>query len=322
MKLMELTHSLYQREQSNEYITKYEINSVDQYALRQIYNYRVVRPTDGNINNLSKGNKEAFYTFMKNRKHRNFLHYCAQNNITPETRVIEIEASIDFLSPKQKEQVDKIKALLKETPGKLKHYFHWLLIKLQQFITFRKNIDEIVSNKSNQQNTSKQSQVVIRNKTEGEQRKTDEVAQAHKKDPEGVTFQDIVEVATFWNIMSKGKVMDPINKLTDKKIESIHNLVKSHGKDQVIFAIKNTGNLYKEEHMSSMIQFKDFIYNSTLVHSRFNKVASKNAPDPRLSKRENIDRQNKWFKFTSMEVPEFKNIAQAKSWFRSNSITL
>jgi hypothetical protein len=311
---------IYNMAQLNEYIELYNIDEVDQYALKQVYNYRVVRPTDGNMN---RQEKEQFYSFMKNRKHRDFLHYCAQNHITPESRIIEIECNIDFLSPKQREQLAHIKTLLKETPGKLKHYFHWLLIKIQQFISFKKNIDEIVSNKKEQKQTRKSSQVVNRNKTEGEQRKTEEVAAAHKKDPEDVTYQDIVEVATLWNIMAKDKSMDPIRVLTENKLESIHNLVKSHRKEQVIFTIKNTGNLYHDkDNMSSLIQFKDFVYHSTADKSRFNKVANKNTPDSRLSARETIDSSNKWFKFTSMEIPEFKSKAEAKSWFKSNNTTM
>lgn len=69
--------------------------------------------------------------------------------------------------------------------------------------------------------------------------KTHEVAANHLKDPEDDLFQSIVEVATFWNIMANGKAMDPINKLTDNKIQSIGNLVKSNGKDHVLHAIKN-----------------------------------------------------------------------------------
>jgi len=307
---------VYNQVQLESYIEKYKIDEIDQYALRQIYNYRVVRPTDGN---LFGENRRNFYSFIKDRKHRDFLHFCAQNNITPESRVVEIEANTDFLSPKQREQLANIKALLKETPGKLKHYFHWLLIKIQQFVSFKKNIDEITNKKTDKENTRKPSQIVSRNRTEGEQRTTDEVAQAHKKDPQEVSFQDIVEVATLWNIMASGREMDPIIKLTDKKIESIYNLVKSHTKENVIYTVKNTGNLYKADNMINLIQFKDFIYNSTDEHSRFNKVASKNIADTRLSINYNIENSERWFKFTSIEVPEFKSKAEAKSWFKSNN---
>lgn len=300
-----------------EYINKYKIDNEDQYALRQIYNYRVVRPTDGN---LSKEQKHDFYnSFMKNRKHRNFLHFCAQNNITPESRVIEIEAHKSFLSEKQREQLSNIKALLKATPGKLKHYFHWLLIKIQQFVSFKKNIEETTNKKSDQENTSKPSQTVNRNKTEGEQRTTDEVAQAHKKDPEEVTYKDIVEVAVLWNIMATGREMDPIVNLTKNKIESIYRLVKSHGKNEVIYTVRNTGKLYKADNMINLIQFKDFIYNSTEENSRFNKVSKQDKADTRLSIAHNVENMDRWFKFASIEVPEFKSAAKAKAWFKSNN---
>lgn len=297
------------------YINKYKIDELDLYALRQLYNYRVVRPTDGN---MTRPEREKFYAFMKNRKHRDFLHYCAQNNITPESRVVEIEAHMDFLSPKQREQLSKIKALLKATPGKLKHYFHWLLIKIQQFVSFKKNEHDITSKNNDQQNTRK-SQNVDRNKTEGEQRTTEEVAQAHKKDPEDVTYQDIVEVAVLWNIMATGRQVDTIINLTDKKIESIYNLVKYHSKETVIYTIKNIGCLYKADNMNNLIQFKDFVRDHEQEHSRFNKVSSKTHPDTRLSATHNIDNSNRWYSFTSMEFPSFNTKAEAKSWFKSNN---
>ena len=303
-----------------KFIEKYDIEESDQYALKQMYNYRVVRPSDGNLNH---DQRDEFYSFMKDRRHRDFVHFCSQNNKTPEVRVTEIEAHIDVLSLKQQEQLARIKQILKATPGKLKHYFHWLLIKLQQFITFMADKANII-NKTNAKPNKTVSQVVNRNKTEGEQRTTEEVASVHKKEPNvhksnNATLQDVVEVAVLWNIMSAGKDMDQLHTLTDKRIQSITNLVKSHEKGAVLTAIRNTNNMTQGEGMQSLVQFKDFLKDSTDDNSRFNKILNYNTPNSNLSNRDNMNRGNKLFKFNSIQVPEFKTSTEAKYWFKDNS---
>ncbi len=119
--------------------------------------------------------------------------------------------------------------------------------------------------------------------------------------------------------------MDPINTLTNHKMESIHNLVKSHGKEEVLQAIANTGNMNHAEHMVSLIQFKDFIHDSEHPSSRFNKVLKHTEPSPKLSAEENQSRSNKKHMFYTLSspvahdnVPNFKTKAKAKAWFKSN----
>jgi|LGVF01.2.fsa_nt_gb hypothetical protein len=306
----------------NEFIEKYQIPSEDQYALRQLYNYRVVRPTDANLN---ANQRAEFHTFIKSRRHRNFLHFCSQNNKTPQARIVEIELHLDLLSEKQKEQLARIKKYLAEGITKLVNYFHWKLVDLQQYISMMLKKDKIISNESKQDSNTSNSLVNNRNKTEGEQQKTEEVAAAEKKDPEDISFQDIVQVATFWNIMSNGREMDLINSLTNKKMESIYNLVKLNGKDNVLSAIGNTGNLYKEDHMISVITFKDFIYNSEEANSRFNKVLKRTNSDTRFTDDQLRTRGDNKYKFYTNysvvahdNVPQFNSKAEAKSWFKSN----
>jgi len=305
---------IFTMEKLQEFIQKYNIDSVDQYALKQIYNYRVVRPTDGN---LDRKEREEFNSFIKNRKHRDFVHFCSQNNVTPEARVTRIEAHIDFLSDTQKEQLNKIKQILKETPKKLLHYFHWKLIEIQQFITFMLNKDSIIKAETSQEDNTQPSLVVNRNKTEGEQRTTAEVAAAHKKDPEQISYTDIVEIATFWNIMAKGRKIDQLHSLTDSRMESIYKLVKSHGKDNVLYAVKNIGNLHHGENMLNVIQFKDFINNSTDKNSRFNTVLNFDDPSPKLTQHENMRRYDKLSEYEAIDFPEFNSKAEAKAWFKS-----
>ena len=287
----------------------------------QLYNYRVIRPTDANLN---ASERAEFNTFIKGRRHRNFLHFCSQNNVTPQARILEIELHLDLLSDKQREQLARIKKYLAEGITKLVNYFHWKLVDLQQFISLMLKKDKIISTDSKQESSNQPLLVNDRNKTEGEQRKTEEVSHAHKKDPEDISFQDITRIATFWNIMAKGREMDQIHSLTNNKMESIYNLVKSHGKDNVLTAIENTGNLYKEDHMISVITFKDFLFNSELPNSRFNKVLKRINMDTRFTHDQQRARGDKKYKFYTTysvvahdNVPQFNSKAEAKSWFKS-----
>lgn len=297
----------------NKFIEKYQIASEDQYALRQLYNYRVVRPTDANLN---KEERSEFNAFIKSRKHRNFLHFCSQNRVTPQARIIQIEANIDLLSDKQREQLTRIKTFLKEGITKLVNYFHWKLVDLQQFISLMLNKERILGSDAKRDIDTSNSQIIDRNKTEGEQLKTDEVAAAEKKDPEAISFQDITRVATYWNIMANGRDIEVIKSLTDKKIQSIYNIVKSKGKDNVLQTIENTGNLI----INTPIMFTEFLNNS----DRFNKVLQ-SKPDTRLSDNEARSNSEKKYKFylnhsdvSHDKVPEFKSKAEAKSWFKNH----
>lgn len=306
-------------EKLNDFIEKYNIASEDQYALKQLYNYRVVRPSDAN---MDREEREEFHTFIKSRRHRNFLNYCATNNMSIDTRVHQIELHIDLLSDKQREQLQRIKSFLKEGITKLANYFHWKLQDLQQFITLMLKKDQIIKSEANREDTSAHSQSIERNHTEGEQRKTSEVGSQHLKDPEDVTFQDITRVATYWNIMARGRDMEFMNTLSDKKIESIYRLVKSHGKEKVLDAIRNTGNLM----LHNTLMFDSFKKNSIDVDSRFNKILRQVNQDTRYTEREKMIIKDKQYKFylnhhdvAHDNVPTFNSKAEAKSWFKANT---
>lgn len=316
-RVYELLH-IYTPGKLNDFIEKYQISSVDQYALTQLYNYRVVRPTDGN---LSREERAEFHSFIKSRKHRNFLNFCSTNNLKPQARVIKIEAHINLLSNKQRDQLKRIKEFLSEGITKLSNYFHWKLQDLQQYITLMLKKDKVINNEFKQESTTSNSQGIDRNKTEGEQQKTKEVASVCKKDPEGISHQDIVQVATYWNIMAKDREMELIHSLTNKNMESIYNLVKSYEKEVVLQAIDNTGNLV----LPNTLTFSSFINNSEDLNSRFVKILKRTTPDTRFTEHEDMSRRNKTYKFyltyspvAHDNVPLFNSKAEAKSWFKSN----
>ncbi len=181
--------------------------------------------------------------------------------------------------------------------------------------------DTIINNGTKQESTTSNSQVNDRNKTEGEQQKTDEVASVCKKNPEGISHQDIVQVAVYWNIMAKDRDMERIHSLTNKNMESIYNLVKSYEKEIVLEAIQNTGNML----LPNTLTFSSFVNNSEDLNSRFIKILKRTTPDTRFTEQEEMSRRDKKYKFYTTHspvahdnVPEFNSKSEAKSWFKSN----
>lgn len=323
-RLSQRTHDflhIFTSEKLNEFIEKYQIFSEDQYALKQLYNYRVVRPTDAN---LSTTERQEFHTFIKSRRHRNFLHFCSQNNVTPQARIVEIELHANLLSEKQREQLTRIKKYLTEGISKLTNYLHWKLVDLQQFITLMLKKDKITSSDSNQEEDTTNSQITDRNKTEREMQKTHEVAATHLKDPEEPSLQDIVQIATYWNIMARNRNMEFMNSITDKKIQSIVMLVKIHGKEKIIDTIQNTGKLL----LNNTLVFNDFIKNSNDPDSRFNKIYRRTNFDTRITEAEEMQIRNQSYKFIlnhhnvsrdKIDRLVFNSKAEAKFWFKSNT---
>ena len=131
--------------------------------MKQLYHFRVVRPSEKNMN---RDQQEQFMNFISEPKHKHFLHFMSQNNVTPEARINEIEPHKSLFNDTQTNTFQKIKTLLKETPGKLKCHFHWALIKLQQFISGMRLKDTVKQAKSNQEGNNPPSQVTNRNKNE------------------------------------------------------------------------------------------------------------------------------------------------------------
>ncbi len=306
---------IFNHSQLNLFMKKYNIkDSQDQYRLRQLYEYRVIRPSDSNMTDPEV--RKEFKKYVKEKKHKNFGHFLTTNNQKYQTRVQEIELHIDLLSDKQKEQLQRIKDFLTDGITELVYRFHWKLIELQQFVTGMLKKTPILGSDAKRDIDTSNSQVIDRNKTEGEQHKTKEVAAAHKKNPED-NLQVIVQVATYWNIMANGRDMEIIRSLTNKKIQSISNIVKSNGKDNVLQVIENTGNLL----INSPIMFEEFMNNS----DRFNKVLKRNNPDTRLTDKEIRSIRDNTYKFklnyspvSHDKIPLFNSKSSAKFWFKEH----
>jgi len=243
----------------NDFIEKYEIASEDQYALRQLYNYRVVRPTDAN---LKANDMKEFSSFIKSRKHRNFLHFCAQNNVTNQSRVLEIELNLDLLSNKQREQLSRIKKFLADGVTKLGNYFHWKLVDIQQYITLMLKKEEIKASKPIKKNKSLTTSESNVKENTAHASATRVAQRIPVSEPEP---SDIINIVGSWNNMSRSTELIPHVDVIDKKLyNAISNQVKSYGKETILSSINKVLGLNSVSNESFQMTLSKFMTKKTI----------------------------------------------------------
>lgn len=228
--------NIYTLEKLDAFIIKYAIEPEDQYTLKQLYNYRVVRPTDAN---MDRETREEYSKFIKNRKHRNFLHFCSRNNESVETRLAQIEMNMDLLSEMQLLQIKRIKKEIKEGATKLANYLHWKLIDIQQFISLmlKRNKNPETSEEDSPSLTNSESNT----KETAEHSAATRVAQ---KKPAELYPGDIMEVVATWNNVVRGHETIPhIQSMDHKTYNAICNQVKSYGKETILSSIRKVTGL-------------------------------------------------------------------------------
>jgi|GEM_PF-2416520 len=252
--------SIYTEEKLQDFITKYQIASEDQYALRQLYNYRVVRLSDGN---MDREQREDYSKFIKNKKQRNYIHDISRNNESDEARVDMIEMHIQLLSPRQVEQLKKIKKELKDGAKRLLKRFHMKLVELQQFITITLKRNKHTGNEE----PSEKALPSLTN-SESNDEETVEHASATKaaqRIPEEPTPGDIMEICATWNNVVRGQEKIPhIAKMDQKTYNAICKQVKSNGKETVISSIKKVTGLTSVSGGSFKMDIHSFMTDKTL----------------------------------------------------------
>ena len=249
--------NIYTPEKLDAFILKYEIEPEDQYTLKQLYNYRVVRPTDAN---MDRETREEYSKFIKNRKHRNFLHFCSRNNESVEARLSQIEMHMDLLSEMQLLQIKRIKQEIKEGATKLANYLHWKLIDIQQFISLmlKRNKDQEPSEEDSTSLTNSESNT----KETAEHSAATRVAQ---RKPEEPTPGDIIEIAVTWNNVVRGQENIPhIQALNPKTYNAICNQVKSYGKETILSSIRKVTGLHSVSNGSYKMTLNKFMTKKTI----------------------------------------------------------
>lgn len=306
--------NIYTESKLQAFISKYQIDKHDIYALRQLYKYRVIRLSDGN---MDREEKQEYSTFIKSKDHRNYIHDISRNNESDQARVNMIEMHIEFLSERQIEQLNKIKQELKNGVKRLVKRLHMNLVKLQQFIT----ISLKRKNSFKDKETPKQDKPSLTN-SESNKKETAEHASATRaaqRIPEEPTPGDIMEVCATWNNVVRGQEKIPhIAKMDQKTYNAICKQVKSYGKETIISSIKKVTGLTSVSGGTFKMDIHSFMTTKTLDLI------------PTLNIKEDI--QSDWLDDYLAEseiiahmdlesIPEFTSSEDAMKWFNKEILS-
>jgi len=301
---------IYSEEDYTAFIEAHNIQDSEMlYALRQIYTYRIWGLSSSQ---LSKDQKESMKQFIIDN--RDYLHAAATSNKSNLARIEYINKHAKYLTEMQNNQLSKIREASKL--GKLVHYLHSVLIRLEQKISavlFNKNKDTDTSNIINHS-------PIERNQTPGET-----VAEAGAKaeaqkipedSPSDMSIKDYYSFMSLWNYIAFDNAIPTLEMLTEKRKQSINQLAKIHSKGDLLKAVKNIRHLYHDSSKYKyMITFERFIQSETFLH-----VLELSSFDPRVESEDFMDKLQAQRTYTRIvkEIPEFLTHEEAKEWWKLN----
>lgn len=301
---------VYSEDDYTAFIEAHNIQDSDMlYALRQIYLYRVWGLADSQ---LSKDQKEAKKQFIEDNK--DHLHFVATSNKSDLARIDYINKHSKHLSEMQTNQLSKIREASKL--GKLVHYLHSVLIRLEQKISavlFHKNKDNDISN--NVKNST-----INGNSNQGESVAEASAKSAAQKIPEDspsdMDIKDYYSFMALWNYIAIDNSMPRLEILTEARKQSIDRITKIHSKGDLLKAVKNIRHLYHDSSKyKHKITFERFIQSETFLS-----VLELSSFDPRVEELDLMGKIQEIRSFNTIvkEVPEFKTHKEAKEWWKLN----
>lgn len=301
---------VYSEDDYTAFIEAHNIQDSDMlYALRQIYMYRVWGLADSQ---LSKDQKESKKQFIDDNK--DHLHFVATSNKSDLARIEYINKHAKYLTEMQNSQLGKIREASKL--GKLVHYLHSVLIRLEQ------KISATLFHKIKENDTSDKVKpsTINRNSNQGESVAEASAKSAAQKIPEDspsdMDIKDYYSFMALWNYLAIDNSMPRLEMLTEARKQSIDRITKIHSKGDLFTAAKNIRRLY---HDSSKYKYKmtieRFTQSETFLH-----VLEISSFDPRI---EELDFMDKIQEVTTLnrvvsEVPEFITHEEAKEWWKLN----
>lgn len=304
---------VYSEEDLQAYIEYYNLHE-HAYTVRRLYERKIWEVPDSQ---LSRKQQKEKVEFMKDPDIHNYHHETYTKHKGDNVRIKLVETNYNKLSSVEKAQIDRIKT--EKRTGKLSYYLHKVLIKLEQKISFI--IDQLKRTSNVQEST--QSQVTNRN-TEGTETTAHKAAtRAAVKNPEDpepalvMSYQEIMQFFMLWNSMTHLEKMDQIKVITPDRIQSINNLVKSYGKENLFKALKRIRNLYHDvDKYQYKMNFNRFIQDETFIS-----VLETTSKDSRLDQHDwetgiaNIMLDNDVIN----SVPEFESKSAAIAWWNENN---
>ena len=301
---------IYTEEEYQAFIDAHNITEDKKlYALRQIYEYRIWGLTDSQ---LSPGQKEAKKVFIDEMK--DHLHFVATSNKSDLNRIELIQKHVHNLSELQQGQLKKIREATKL--GKLVHYLHSVLIRLEQKILLQLYFDKQDKEEITEDNNSRTNG----NQTPGENVAAASATKAAQKKPEdnsdSFAPRDYLVFMSLWNEVSLTKSVPRLEILTEQRKQSIDRLVKIHSKEDLFKAVKNIRHLYHDiSTYKTVMTFDRFIQDEYFIST-----LESNSFDPRLEERDWLENINdiKRFNEVVQSVPEFATHEQAMTYWKSN----
>ena len=224
----------YTEDQLTIFIEKYNLTDSKLItALQQVFKYRVWAIKDTQLNNEIKQAKKSFLL-----RFRNYLHAVTTSNKSVQARINYIVSNKHLLTERQLLQLESIIEM--NNQGRLPHYWFSTLIRLEQKVSAH---ELGAKDKNNTQEPS----LTNGNQTEGITQTEKSSTRVKQKNPEedipGLTPQELQEFQELWNKIAEENEVPRIEKLTEQRIQSINDKVKSYSKEKLIQAVQNINNL-------------------------------------------------------------------------------
>lgn len=248
--------SIFTEEELEAYIDAQNIKSNDLiYAIYHLFRYRVWTVTDSKLSITQKERKIKHQERM-----RDYYHLVVSSNRSDFVRIELIEANLELLTQREKQQLDSIKEARK--CGKLSFYWNKILIKLEQKITA---ITRVKATETFNQEThlpmerklnEKVKDVAHEAATSKAQRLPEDSIIITK---EVLSMQDILEVVVSFNNMIEGQSIPLVKEIDSSIINSIHQLANLNGKAELLDTIKKVKSLYHDSKYRYKMTFKRFL---------------------------------------------------------------
>lgn len=299
---------IYSDEQLSEFIDNHNISEENIFAVQQVYRYLGWGITP---NKLKPSQREIRREYMSDEERRNFWHYAATSHYKVGTRVKKIEENVQLLSEQQQKQFEHLKKVIK--PGKkLIKYWHNILIKLQQVISWltrtKENVTEQEQTTSvNNENLNKESSVAHEAATAEHQKKPEDIRTVAQK------LQFMAKVIMSWNERAERNNLPPVKRLTDERYNSLLAIMEEYNESEILQALNRIEYIHQGSDYDHKFTFSRFMTPDRILYALEYDKDSLNAITvdvmDQVTNNFNLQRQYS-------ALPEFNSINQVNLFIR------
>lgn len=299
---------VFNEEQLDEWMDTHNIDEHDRFGVQQVHRYLGwgIAPAQ-----LSPKEKQERKEYLSDQERRNFLHFAATSNQKPESRMKDIEEHLDKLSESQQQQFTNLKAA--HTPGeRLSIYWHKVLLKLQQIITWltrqeiNENQEETQTTSAKNENTNESTSVAHTSAIRVAQKKLDDST------PESKKLQFMGKVIISWNLRAERNNLPMVKRLTEQRYNSLLALMEEYTEKEILQAISKIEYVHQGNY-DHKFTFERFIQSETLLYVLEYDSNSIKAVEVDVMEHTAVN-------FNTMmrinATPEFESIKELNTWLR------